>query len=115
MHNIYLLLKEYSIEVINDCSGRGRGGEVFFFVLAVCLPQHLNTFASTLKACVPRKKLCMSLNKNTQYPQAKAEELKNKGNVYFGKAKYQEALDLYENALTLTALITRKRPDIVFC
>jgi len=40
-------------------------------------------------------------------PKAKAEELKNKGNVYFGKAKYQEALDLYENALTLTALITR--------
>ena len=44
--------------------------------------------------------------------QVKAEELKDKGNLHFGNANYQEALDLYENALTITALITREGPDI---
>ena len=40
------------------------------------------------------------------------EGLKHRGNLEFGNAKYQEALDAYEAALELTALITRERPDI---
>ena len=47
-----------------------------------------------------------------QAMQVKAEELKDKGNLKFGNANYQEALDFYENALTITALITREGPDI---